>query len=71
MYTTTKTTSTAQLYTTLVEDEKISPGTKPKIFVGQSGPKKIDKKSDPHRATFLNVAYKANILHKKSGTPND
>ena len=41
-----------------------------KIFVGQSAPKKKDKKSYPHRATFLNVAYKANILHKKVKLPS-
>ena len=38
-----------------------------KIFVGQSAPK---KKSDKHRATFLNVAYKANTLHKKAELPS-
>ena len=43
-----------------------TPRTLPlKIFVRQSAPKKKDKKSDQHRATFLKVAYKANILHKK------
>ena len=41
-----------------------------KIFVGQSAPKKMDKISDPHRATFLNVAYKANTLHKKVELPS-
>ena len=41
-----------------------------KIFVGQSAPKKIDKKSDSHRATFLKVAYKANTLHKKVELPS-
>ena len=48
-----------------------TPRTLPlKIFVGQSAPKKIDKKSDPHRATFLKVAYKANILHKRVELPS-
>ena len=45
-----------------------TPRTLPlKIFVGQSALKKI---SDPHLATFLNVAYKANILHKKVELPS-
>ena len=44
-----------------------TPPTLPlKIFVGQSAPK---KESDPPRATFLNVAYKANIIHKKVELP--
>ena len=48
-----------------------TPRTLPlKMFVGQSAPKKIDKKSDPHRATFLKVAYKANILHKRVELPS-